>query len=210
MAKELLATELAGIRKISIDSGGGEVESALLIADRIRLSGALLVIDRRCFSACASIILPAARRVRIRPGALIALHGTQTGLAKLFLRTKASDKHRLYQSPDVAQRAREEHELYVNSGVDPRLLLLPYTSRGRICYANARQPNGRSRFAIATERPAYFVDIATLAAFGLKVEGNVGTIRSDNRSDRTQPDSSLPAETERTFNALAVEPCNEQ
>ena len=79
MAKELLATELAGIRKISIDSGGGEVESALLIADRIRLSGALLVIDRRCFSACASIILPAARRVRIRPGALIARASSATG-----------------------------------------------------------------------------------------------------------------------------------
>lgn len=73
-----LRQELAShpdIDTILIDSQGGHLRAALDIADIMRQRRLRLVVDGRCFSACAYYLFPAALSKTVLPGSLVGIHG---------------------------------------------------------------------------------------------------------------------------------------
>ena len=63
------------VHHVVITSDGGEVVSALRIAERIAASGAAVVVRDRCASSCAQFLFMAAARKYILKGGLLAFHG---------------------------------------------------------------------------------------------------------------------------------------
>lgn len=62
------------VRTVYVDLLGGDVAAALKIAQAIDRSGVAVVVDGRCFSACADYLLPSARKVSVLPGSLVGIH----------------------------------------------------------------------------------------------------------------------------------------
>lgn len=60
-----------------IDSAGGEISSAIAIADDLRKRGIRLVVAGKCFSACANYIFTGAVQKDVLPGSLIGIHSSQ-------------------------------------------------------------------------------------------------------------------------------------
>jgi hypothetical protein len=65
------------VKKLYIDSGGGDVPSAIAIADELRQHNTRLIVQGRCFSACANYIFTGAPHKDVLPGSLIAIHSSQ-------------------------------------------------------------------------------------------------------------------------------------
>lgn len=61
-------------RTLHVDLVGGDVATALTIAKALEEFGVDVVVDGRCFSACADYLVPAAKKVRILPGSLVGIH----------------------------------------------------------------------------------------------------------------------------------------
>ena len=60
-----------------VHTGGGDVEIAMDAADALEAGGGYdLVVDGLCASSCANYLLPAARRVVVREGGAVMLHGS--------------------------------------------------------------------------------------------------------------------------------------
>lgn len=68
-------------KELVIDSVGGDVESAIEIARLVRDKNLALVVDGRCFSACANFIFVAAKHKRVLPGSLVGIHHATTRFA---------------------------------------------------------------------------------------------------------------------------------
>jgi ATP-dependent protease ClpP protease subunit len=64
------------IKVVLVDSSGGDMESALNIAMIIKNRKLNLVVDGRCFSACANYLFPAAQTKIVLPGSFVAIHET--------------------------------------------------------------------------------------------------------------------------------------
>lgn len=171
MLKYLQGQNIQKKTTISITSAGGEVSPALDIADLVQSSGATVLVKEYCLSACASIILVAARKRSVEQGSLIAFHATQSGLLFAYQWSKDANGHNFKQSATVSDRAKRERTIYSKAGVDVLLLLTPYIKRGRSCYRQVKQENGPIRFAVQTEYQAYAPSRETLEAFGLVFEG---------------------------------------
>jgi len=62
------------IKLVRIDSPGGDLESALEIAKIIKNHHLNLIVDGKCFSACANYLFPAAAIKTVLPGSLVAIH----------------------------------------------------------------------------------------------------------------------------------------
>ncbi|RJG20340.1 hypothetical protein [Massilia cavernae] len=61
-------------RTLHVDLLGGEVATALKIAQALEEFGVDVVVDGRCYSACASFLLPAAKKVTILGGSIVGIH----------------------------------------------------------------------------------------------------------------------------------------
>jgi hypothetical protein len=62
------------VRRVYIDSPGGQLPSALAMARLIDERNLALVVDGRCFSACANFVFVAARRKTVLPGSMVGIH----------------------------------------------------------------------------------------------------------------------------------------
>jgi len=62
------------IRTIYIDSGGGAMASAMLMADLIHDRKMTLIVEGLCASACAQFLLPGAADKRVEAGSIVAIH----------------------------------------------------------------------------------------------------------------------------------------
>lgn len=62
------------INAVRVDSPGGDMASALEIALIIKNRKLNLIVDGRCFSACANYIFPAAENKTVLPGSFVAIH----------------------------------------------------------------------------------------------------------------------------------------
>ncbi len=76
---------------IIINSGGGNELAALKLAKTISQHNVNVVVEGACISACAHIILPAARKVFIVEGSIIGFHGNIFGWLELFARTNQDE-----------------------------------------------------------------------------------------------------------------------
>jgi ATP-dependent protease ClpP protease subunit len=65
------------VKTLYIDSGGGDVISAIALASDLRRLDARLVVAGKCFSACANYIFAGSLHKNVLPGSLIVIHSTQ-------------------------------------------------------------------------------------------------------------------------------------
>lgn len=65
------------VKKLYIDSGGGDITSAIAIADELRQHNTHLIVAGKCFSACANYVFAGAPHKDVWPGSLIAIHSSQ-------------------------------------------------------------------------------------------------------------------------------------
>lgn len=61
-------------KEFLIDSIGGDAESAIKIAELTRQHNLTLIVDGRCFSACADMIFAAAKRKIVTEGSIVGIH----------------------------------------------------------------------------------------------------------------------------------------
>ena len=73
---ECVRTNLAPTTTVlMVDSGGGDIRSALDIAELLEPLTLTVRVRDRCYSSCANYFLPLAERLILEPGATIILHG---------------------------------------------------------------------------------------------------------------------------------------
>lgn len=70
-----ILTENSDIEEVSVDTTGGDVKSALRIANILKAKDLGLIVNGKCFSACALFLFPSAPRKKIMPQSLVAIHG---------------------------------------------------------------------------------------------------------------------------------------
>ncbi len=69
------------LRRLVVDSSGGDLSSALLIAYKMRELQMDIYVNGRCFSACANMLLAAGNKKYVLPGSLIGIHEKTVYLA---------------------------------------------------------------------------------------------------------------------------------
>ncbi|NHZ37178.1 hypothetical protein [Massilia rubra] len=103
------------VTQLYIDSQGGELPSALEMARIIDQRNLSLVVDGRCFSACANYLFVAARRKSVLPGSMVGIHelsATYVDAHDNSLRKIASghEADREMQTAFSADRLKQWHE----------------------------------------------------------------------------------------------------
>ncbi len=73
---EIIENSLIPVRTISINSGGGDIETAINIGHIIYDRGISIEVRRLCLSSCANYLFPAARNKIINYGSIIGFHGS--------------------------------------------------------------------------------------------------------------------------------------
>ncbi|WP_197714550.1 hypothetical protein, partial [Klebsiella variicola] len=73
---EIIENSLIPVRTISINSGGGDIETAINIGRIIYDRGISIEVRRLCLSSCANYLFPAARNKIINYGSIIGFHGS--------------------------------------------------------------------------------------------------------------------------------------
>ncbi|TCZ78989.1 hypothetical protein [Lysobacter sp. N42] len=71
----VVATLAPTTNELVVRSGGGNVEVALDIAERLQRPGLVVRVREKCYSSCANYFLPLAATLVVEPGATIVLHG---------------------------------------------------------------------------------------------------------------------------------------
>lgn len=79
-------------RRVILDSQGGDVASALSIAELLQPLQAEMVVRHNCHSSCANYFLPVARRIVVEPGAWVILHGSIDGHMLASMEALAAEK----------------------------------------------------------------------------------------------------------------------
>ena len=83
MAACVAGLEGSGIARVRVNTLGGDVKSALAIADVLDASDPVVEVEAWCVSSCANYFLPVARQVEVARDAVVALHGSMDeGLLK--------------------------------------------------------------------------------------------------------------------------------
>ncbi len=125
-------TQSARIRRLAIDSAGGEVEAGIELGRWVFANGLDVEVTGRCLSSCANYVFPAGRHKRVADGAIVAWHGSYQHLLEtgLWRDDVAARIARTGEAPEVAEqnaRARTEHlvalehAFFREIGVDPLL-----------------------------------------------------------------------------------------
>ncbi len=70
------------VTELSITSMGGSVEAAIALGRWVHERGVDVTVDEYCLSACANYVFPAGRNKVIRPGAVVAWHGSYRHLVE--------------------------------------------------------------------------------------------------------------------------------
>jgi hypothetical protein len=112
----LTANALTGI---TIDSGGGDVESALEIAALVRDHRLDVRVRGACLSSCANYIFPSGQRKFIVRGAIVAWHGSSAHLH--YQDTKGIGSSDPVIRQFNANLARKDAEFMQSIGVDPHV-----------------------------------------------------------------------------------------
>lgn len=73
---EIIANHLIPVRTISINSGGGDIETAIKIGRIIHDKGIDIEVRRLCLSSCANYLFPAAKNKIINYGSIVGFHGS--------------------------------------------------------------------------------------------------------------------------------------
>lgn len=121
------------MRSIRINSPGGHTSDALALGYLIRARNLDIKVDGICASACAYLVLPAARNVDLTPGSLVVFHHTTSLVASAAAQVPSM---RLY--ADLEQ-ARAESKFYEALGLDSRWLFWPGLALHPVCVRTGRR-----------------------------------------------------------------------
>jgi hypothetical protein len=147
------------LRRLLIDSGGGDVAAAIELADWIHAQQLDITVTGVCLSSCANYVFPAARHKEIRPGAIVAWHGNyhhlaQTGLwrddVELRMQRDGEDEQTAtrYVQTQVARLVALERDFFARIGVDQR-----------VCQVGKLPPYNVADY--------YFLSVADMKRFGI-------------------------------------------
>lgn len=98
-----ILTENTDIKEVSVDTAGGDVKSALRIAKILKTKDLMLIVNGKCFSACALFLFPSAPRKKIMPQSLVAIHGFRYWINKGSTRQEIQTNELPGMSSSVAQ-----------------------------------------------------------------------------------------------------------
>jgi hypothetical protein len=108
--------ERPGITRLVITSGGGQVTSALAMAEAIHARGLDVDVPVACLSSCANYIFPAARRKRLGHPLAVGWHGNMTHVLYMQLTGQANYGDEMMQG--ARWLVRREAQFYPRIGVD--------------------------------------------------------------------------------------------
>ncbi|GJJ00658.1 hypothetical protein RugamoR64_11960 [Duganella rhizosphaerae] len=206
MAEQFKAAVAADshVDTVVVDSYGGNIASALDIADVIRKRNMHIVVDGRCLSACASYLFSAAATKTVLPGSVVAIHGltfnyldgakvvhvTESQAGELF-RTSTMAGNREFFDRQMAR----QNEFYRQLGVrgDLRDTFARYL-------AHRKQLLGTDMITAQQHAPGcppaqmWALDKAQLEASGVRGIGAFWTPSSDEQKAQLLRDLGLPAD----------------
>jgi hypothetical protein len=147
------------LRRLLIDSAGGDVVAAIELADWVHARQLDITVTGLCLSSCANYVFPAARHKEILQGAIVAWHGNyhhlaQTGLwrddVELRMRRDGEDEQTAtrYVQAQVARLVELEQAFFARVGVDQR-----------VCWIGKQPPWNVPDY--------YFLSVADMARFGI-------------------------------------------
>ncbi len=123
----------SGVRKLVVNSGGGDVEESLKIAELIHARGLGIVVDGVCASSCANYLFVAAKDKVVLPNSLLSFHGSSSfGIDYLSLEARrhvywyfATHTEELSKNKQLTEFADKELAFYRKIGVSPDLIHIP-------------------------------------------------------------------------------------
>ncbi len=121
--------DLSNVKRLEINSLGGDPSVALRIGRVIAERDITVFISGVCASACASDIAVLSKRLIVAKGGVLLFHNTATSIAKI------SEK-----GSDISARryflgiSHDEMHAYSKFGIDSKLLTFPQVAIGTICY----------------------------------------------------------------------------
>jgi hypothetical protein len=147
------------VQRLLLDSRGGDVAAAIVLADWVHARQLDVVVTGVCLSSCANYVFPAARQKEIRPGAIVAWHGNyhhlaHTGLwrddVELRMQRDGEDEQTAtrYVQSQVARLVELEREFFKRIGVDEQ-----------VCWIGKQPPYNVADY--------YFLSATDMARFGI-------------------------------------------
>jgi hypothetical protein len=167
----------SGATILRIHSPGGDVAESILVARAIRKSQARVQITGLCASACALLILPAARSLVIDDGSVIALHAAGHGA------WLAAEREGLFEGrPEPVGRmlatmrtvTQDMRTLWADVGVNLEAVEFMYslTSVGQLSAEWTTSPNGEPMLKLSAKRApvctAWLLGPESLKALGVR------------------------------------------
>lgn len=133
---ELLKNAPSDVKKVVITSQGGDTKAAIAAARVLNARGFELVVRGYCLSACAQMLMPAAKKVTLEDMPIVGMHQTATAFEKLLYNAGMDDEAVKY-----AEVAQLEQQFYDDLGVDRAMLEYPYGQTEPICYIPSNKAN---------------------------------------------------------------------
>ena len=166
-AEFLLLVKDAGVTRLVITSGGGDVAAALDMATAMHERGLDIEVPHACYSSCANYLVPAARRKTLAHSGVVAWHGNISHV--MYLQQSGQVTWPDAQMAAARRLALREQEFYRRVGVD-----------GFVCWFAKIPPYNVAAF--------YSLSVDDMARFGIRDvtvrapardEGGVRQVRVD-------------------------------
>ena len=131
------SAEPLGNEKLTINSPGGEIFSAMAIAKLVKKRGMSVEVKSLCASACANYIFPAGRNKFLGDNAIIVLHG---GLQQKNLRSQMLSLSKEKMS-SVGHEGKEGYANFVEQLDENQILVRQYIKAPADCKMNSLRKN---------------------------------------------------------------------
>jgi ATP-dependent protease ClpP protease subunit len=175
--KEIIETE-SGIKNIYVDSQGGNIISAISIAEIINDHHLHLIVDGKCLSACANFLFVAAETKSVLPFSVVGIHDgfiwyQQNGLEKTASGNEAEsllNNSKDYLAIEVLKKTKlKESSFYQKFGVAPFLhkQFADYISRRKNIFHNENHYENIS-YESCPAIKTWVLDEAKLRSIGIK------------------------------------------
>jgi hypothetical protein len=170
--------------ELVIDSPGGDAAASLHMAEIVLQHGLAVRVSRLCGSGCAHFVLIAGRTRTLDQGAVIIFHQTPAVVSEIVSSSQDPKVRSFY-----AGEADLERAFYQRVAVDPRFLLWPYSVLQPTCYRVVRFGADILDIYVHSRRAAWAATPQVLAAFGIKIEGDLPQSDAEfrHRIEQLQP-----------------------
>jgi hypothetical protein len=182
VARFLESLQDPGIRRLVITSPGGDVASALEMAQAVFERALDIEVPDECLSSCANYIFPAGRRKLLGHPRAVGWHGNMTHV--LYLAQTGQESWGEGQMQAAYELARREQALFARLGVDGFVCWFGKIAPYDIDAYYSLTPEDMARFGItdvAVQDPAHVEDEPRLLAM------DAARLESDRPSVRLEP-----------------------